>query len=52
LDLGTAIKRAFEESEMRPNQPVEVKSPGDSRPIFWRVENENTPQRLQLSQRG
>ena len=38
-DLGTAIERAYEASETRPNEPVEVKGPGDSRPIFWRMAN-------------
>jgi hypothetical protein len=36
-DLDTAIERAYEASEARPNEPVEVKGRGDSRPIFWRM---------------
>jgi hypothetical protein len=37
FDLHTAIDRAYEESETRPNEPVEVRSCSDSYPIFWRI---------------
>ncbi len=37
FDLQTAINRAYEESESRPNEPVEVRSRGESYPLYWRV---------------
>jgi hypothetical protein len=37
FDLHTAIDRAYEESESRPNEPVEVRRRGESHAILWRV---------------
>lgn len=37
-DLHTAIDRAYEESESRPNEPIEVRRRGESHAILWRVE--------------
>jgi len=37
--LQTAINRAYEESESRPNEPVEVRRRGESYAILWRVED-------------
>jgi hypothetical protein len=37
FDLGTAIARAYEASEIRPDEPVEVKRRGAANPVFWRV---------------
>ncbi len=37
VDHNTAIDLAYEVSEARPNEPVEVKRSDATHPIFWRV---------------